>query len=80
MTLDFLKGATADELRRMKNMIDEELTVRKNKEKEQLWSEFVQATEKYIRKFGGIEISNQDGETTYLDMDYDFSIIGEIIP
>lgn len=75
-----LKNLTTAELRDMQDAIENELTIRKNQEKEQVWNEVCDAIQKYCRQFGDIDIIDEyaDETTMYLDEHWDFSTIGEI--
>ena len=77
--IDNLNEIDTEELRELREKIDNIVDTRYKKEKEKAWNEVVKAIKNYCSSFGSIEY-NIYGEDCYINEDDNFSNVGIIFP
>ena len=77
--IDNLREIDTEELRELREKIDDIVDTRHKKEKEKAWNEVVKAIKNYCSSFGSIEY-NVYGEDCYINEDDNFSNVGIIFP
>ena len=77
--IDNLNEIDTEELRKLREKIDDIVDTRYKKEKEKAWNEVVKAIKNYCSSFGSIEY-NIYGEDCYINEDDNFSNVGIIFP
>ena len=77
--IDNLNEIDTEELRKLREKIDDIVNTRHKKEKEKAWNEVVKAIKNYCSSFGSIEY-NIYGEDCYINEDDNFSNVGIIFP
>ena len=77
--IDNLSEIDTEELRKLREKIDDIVDTRHKKEKEKAWNEVVKAIKNYCSSFGSIEY-NIYGEDCYINEDDNFSNVGIIFP
>ena len=77
--IDNLSEIDTEELRELREKIDNIVDTRYKKEKEKAWNEVVKAIKNYCSSFGSIEY-NVYGEDCYINEDDNFSNVGIIFP
>ena len=77
--IDNLSEIDTEELRELREKIDDIVDTRHKKEKEKAWNEVVKAIKNYCSSFGSIEY-NIYGEDCYINEDDNFSNVGIIFP
>lgn len=75
--IDNLSEIDTEELRKLREKIDDIVDTRHKKEKEKAWNEVVKAIKNYCSSFGSIEY-NVYGEDCYINEDDNFSNVGII--
>ena len=75
--IDNLSEIDTEELRKLREKIDDIVDTRHKKEKEKAWNEVVKAIKNYCSSFGSIEY-NIYGEDCYINEDDNFSTVGRI--
>lgn len=65
------------ELKQLTEQIAKEMTIRRNRQREQLWNEVREALRKFLEECEDIEVQTDDG-TYFINCDCDLSTIGEI--